>query len=141
MVGHLVFVGPNILRAEYTFKTADNTAIGMYTGICLFDSDKSLNQSLTHILCHITDITPMSAVGNLDSKILNLHIGIFYASFGNISVELLVIHIADAFEKQQGEDVLFIAGSINLTTQSCGSPPQKLLHLVECELMVCRTVF
>lgn len=116
MVGHLVFIGPDVFRTENAFKTAYNTPIGMHSGISLFDSDECFNKALPDILCHSSNIAPMSTIGNLDGKILNLHIGIFLTTFGHIAIKLFIVHITDAFEEKQGEDVFLISGSVNLTT-------------------------
>ena len=141
MVRHLVFVGPNIFWTENTFKTANYTTICMHSGIGLLDGNESLNQSLTDIFGHGSNIAPMSTIGNLDGKILNLHIGIFFTSFGHVAIKLLVVHITDAFEEQQGEDVFLISGSVDLTAQSCGSSPKELFHFIESKTAVRRTVF
>ncbi len=116
MVRHLVFVGPNIFWSKNTFKTANYTTIRMHTGISLFDSDECFDKVLPDILCHGSNIAPMRTIGNLDSKILNLHIGIFFTAFCHVAVVLLIVNITDAFEKQQREDVFLISGSVNLTT-------------------------
>ena len=64
MVGHLGFIGPPIFRAKDTFQASNNTSIGMFARVGLFNSNKGFDQTLANILSTLTYITPMGTIGN-----------------------------------------------------------------------------
>ena len=131
MVGHLSLVGPAILRTEDSLQSADDAAIHLFSWIGLFDGNECFHETLTDILCHLTHITPMGTIGDADDKVLALCSSKIFTALAYELAILLVIHIRDALEEQQREDVLFVTSCINLATQTCSRSPEELLHLVE----------
>ena len=131
MVGHLCLVRPAVFRSEDSFQTSNDATIGFYTGISLFYSYEGFYKSLSYILSHFTNILPMSTIRDANGKLLRLHLGKVLTAFTNEVTVLLIIHIRNALEEQQRENVFLITSSIYLTTQTCGCSPKELLHLIE----------
>ena len=134
MIRHFALVGPTIFWSEDTLQTANQTTIVLTSGISLLNSDKSLYQALTHILRYLTYILPMFAIRNTDRQVKSLHLGILLTTFRYESRILLIIHIADALEKQQRKDIFFVSCRIDLTTKVLRSRPKEGFQCINSNL-------
>ena len=120
MVGHLVFICPNIFWTKDAFKTSNHTTIVVNTWVGLLDGDKRFDEALTDILGYGANVAPMRIDRYADCKILGLLIAlVLYLAFACFYVPFTVFSAAEAItEGVPAVDACKNAG--NLIMQNLG---------------------
>ena len=80
-VRHFGLIRPPVLGAEDAFQSANDSPINFLTRISLLNSDEGFHEFLANVLGNFANIVPVSSLWDFNSQVLDLHAGIFLATF------------------------------------------------------------
>ena len=100
-------------------------------GVGPFDVVNSPLDGLPHVRGLVAHILPVRPFGDLKPVVLR-ECGVFRIAPGLLQGlgELLVIHVAEAFEEEQGEDILLVVPRVDIAPEQRGCAPEIAFQLL-----------
>ena len=127
-----VLVGPVVALAEDAAEPLDGAAADDAVGVGALDARPGGDERLADVLGDGADVVPEAARRNAEGEVVVLAGEVLVAA-GELqrAAVLLLVHVADTLEEDEREDVLLVAGGVDLAAEELGGAPEGALEFGE----------